>query len=56
MNGCDVHIEELLEMFLDEFEVMPVMNEIKDARVLCCECGKMARYELLQSDVKTTWE
>jgi len=54
--SCELHIEELLEVFLDDFEEMPVMNEVKDAKMACHECMEVAKYQLLGSEVKTTWE
>jgi len=54
--SCENHIEELLEIFLDESEEMPIMNEVKDAKMACVKCKKMANYELLGSEVKTVWE
>ena len=72
MYSCAEHIEELLEVFLDENEEMPVMEEVKDAEVICCECQERARpqenyiicdkcevravYKLLGSEVRTRWE
>ena len=54
--SCHDHIEELLEVFLDEIEEMPVMEEIRDADLVCHECGHLARYQLLGSEVKAKWE
>jgi len=54
--SCSDHIEELLDVFLDENEEMPVMEEIKNAEVVCYECQKKALYKLSGSEVKTRWE
>lgn len=54
--SCIDHIEELLEVFLDEVERMPVMEEISDSDVVCYECQELAKYKLLGSEVKATWE
>jgi len=54
--SCAEHIEELLDVFLDENEEMPVMEETMDTEVACHECQKQALYKLLGSEVKTKWE
>lgn len=54
--SCSDHIEELLEVFLDEAEEMPVMEDISDVDVVCYECQELARYKLSGSEVKATWE
>ena len=54
--SCADHIEELLDVFLDENEEMPVMEEVGDAKVMCRECQEQALYKLLGSEVKTRWE
>ena len=56
MYGCGAHIEEILDVFLDETEEMPIMEEIRDDQFLCDECQEQAFYRLLGSDVKATWE
>jgi len=56
MYSCAEHIEELLEVFLDESEEMPVMEESNDATLVCNHCQQTAKYQLLGSEVKTTWE
>ena len=54
--SCNEHIEELLEVFLDEIEEMPVMEEITVGNMICYECKKVASYRLSGSKVKATWE
>ena len=54
--GCAAHIEDLLDVFLDEVEEMPVMAEISDTDAMCHECQERALYQLFGSDVKTQWE
>ena len=56
MYSCNEHIEELLDIFLDENEEMPVMEKIIDMKVICHECQTWAVYQLLGSEVKTKWE
>jgi len=41
--SCSAHIEELLDVFLDENEEMPIMEEMMDdAEVVCHECQEKA--------------
>jgi len=70
--GCVSHIEELLDVFLDEFEELPIMEKIIDTETMCDEyqelatpqesyitcdkCESRAVYELLGSEVKAKWE
>lgn len=54
--SCIDHVEDLLEVFLDEVEEMPVMEEIIDVQFVCHECQEMARYKLSGSEVKAKWE
>lgn len=54
--SCALHVEELLEFFLDENEEMPVMEETVNDQMTCHECQEKAVYQLLGSEVKTTWE
>lgn len=53
--SCSTHIEELLDIFLDEIEKMPVMEKIS-TDVICHECQERAMYKLSGSGVKATWE
>ena len=55
MHSCRDHIEELLDVFLDEIKEMPLMEEIIGAEI-CEECQERALYRLLGSDVKAKWE
>jgi len=54
--SCTDHIEELLEVFLDEVEEMPVMETIIGDEIICNECQVIAKYKLLGSEVKVEWE
>ena len=54
--ACKEHVEELLEMFLDEASEMPVLVALKGKQQPCEICGTRSVYELKGSDVKTTWE
>ena len=56
MYSCAEHIEFVLDIFLDEIEEMPVMEEISEAGVACAECERMAQYRLSGSEVKVRWE
>jgi len=53
--SCKEHIEELLEVFLDEACEMPVMEETT-AKIVCHRCQERALYKLLGSEVKAKWE
>ena len=54
--SCGEHVEEILEILIDEFEVMPLMNQVNDAEKLCQKCENTAEYQLLGSEVKAKWE
>jgi len=54
--SCTDHIEELLDVFLDENEELPVMEEVLDAKIVCHECQGLALYRLSGSEVKAIWE
>ena len=54
--SCSEHIEELLDVFLDEVEEMPIMEKLLDDEAGCHECQKQALYKLSGSEVKTRWE
>jgi len=54
--SCINHIEEILDIYLDEIEKMPLMEEISDAKIVCHECQEMARYKLSGSEVEVKWE
>lgn len=56
IHSCSTHIEELLEIFLDEIEEMPVMDNIENAEMICSECEQRAKYRLSGSEVKAKWE
>lgn len=56
IDSCMMHIEELLEVFLDEVGEMPVMEEIVNDHVLCYKCQMTATYKVSGSEVKATWE
>ena len=53
--SCNEHIEELLDVFLDEACEMPVMEGIT-VEGACHECQKMALYKLSGSEVEAKWE
>ena len=55
LYSCDDHIEELLDVFLDEVEEMPLMEEIMNAEK-CHKCQERAMYKLSGSEVKAKWE
>ena len=54
--SCEMHIEELLDVFLDEVCEMPVMEKMTDNKRACDECMQSAMYRLSRSEVKATWE
>ena len=54
--SCAEHIEELLDIYLDEEEEMPVMEKTINAEDGCHECQEQALYKLSGSEVKTKWE
>jgi len=54
--SCEWHMEELLEVFLDENEEMPIMSEVAHTGIGCRECEKKAKYQLSGSEVKVAWE
>ena len=54
--SCENHIEELLDIFLDQTCEMPVMEKMSDNKITCHECQKRALYKLLGSEVKAKWE
>jgi CxxH/CxxC protein (TIGR04129 family) len=54
--SCTEHIEDLLDVFLDEVEEMPVIEKVAHTEVVCHECQKQAFYKLSGSEVKTKWE
>jgi len=56
INSCSNHIDELLDFFLDETCIMPIMEEIVDKSITCYECQKQAMYKLLGSGVKAIWD
>jgi CxxH/CxxC protein (TIGR04129 family) len=56
MRSCQNHIEEILDIFMDDREEMPVMEQIDGETLTCQICGEKAMYQLLQSGVKTSWE
>lgn len=56
MYSCNNHIEEILDIFLDEKEEMPVMEAINGATVRCYECQEIAVYKLSGSEVEAKWE
>lgn len=53
--SCSIHIEELLDVFLDDTSEMPVMEEANNG-VMCYECQEQAIYKLSGSDVKAIWD
>ena len=55
IHSCKEHIEELLDVFLDENNEMPLMEEVLDDQK-CYECQERASYKLLGSEVKGKWE
>jgi len=56
IHSCNEHIEDLLDVFLDENNELPLMEEVESYEIKCHECQKMARYKLLGSEVKAKWE
>ena len=60
--SCDEHIEELLDVYLDETYEMPIMEDmvdIVDVRYenynICHNCDRRALYKLSGSGVKVKW-
>jgi len=56
IHSCNDHIEELLDVFLDETSEMPLMEGVMDSEIMCRECPKIASYKLVGSEVKAKWE
>ena len=56
MHSCLEHIDHAIDVYLDEYEEMPVLNELKDSNAKCHFCQQTAHYELERSGVKGTWE
>ena len=56
MHSCREHIEESLDIYLDEFEEMPIMDGINNPSLKCHVCQKVADYQLGKSGVKASWE
>ena len=54
--SCNDHIEELLDIFLDEICEMPLMEEMIGEERVCHKCQAQALYKLLRSEVKVKWE
>ncbi|MCL1989752.1 MAG: CxxH/CxxC protein [Defluviitaleaceae bacterium] len=53
--SCIKHVEELLDVFLDEIEELPLIEEVAGVKVLCHKCQEIAVYKLSGSEVKATW-
>ena len=51
---CDEHLDEEIDHFLDEAGVMPVMEAVLESKT-CDQCGRVAKYEVLGSDVEIEW-
>ena len=54
--SCSGHIDELLDVFLNEICEMPLLEEIIGAERECHKCHAQALYKLLRSEVKVKWE
>jgi len=54
--SCADHIDEFIDIFLDEYESMPILNQLQNNNNNCNICAKIANYELLESEVNITWE
>jgi len=54
--SCHEHIDALIDIFLDEYETMPVMNQLTKTDETCEQCKQQATYELTESDVKISWD
>ena len=54
--SCADHVEELLEVYLDEIEEMPIMEKAVAAEVVCHKCKEKALYKISGSEVKAKWE
>jgi len=56
MYSCHDHVEQALDHHMDEFEEMPLMDEMKNPDLKCFFCDQLAQYQLSKSGVKTSWE
>ena len=56
MYSCQNHVELALDHHLDEFEEMPLMDELKTQDFKCFFCDQPAQYQLSKSGVKASWE
>jgi CxxH/CxxC protein (TIGR04129 family) len=56
MNSCQNHIEQALDHHLDEFEEMPLMDQLESKDLKCFFCDQPAQYQLSKSGVKSSWE
>ena len=56
MNSCQKHIEAILDIFMDELEEMPLMEQVDEANLQCQICGEKALYRLAVTGVKARWD
>ena len=59
--SCAEHVEEIIDIFLDEVCEMPVMEVVEEVEfientITCNICDLGALYRLSGSEVKTKWE
>lgn len=54
--SCENHIEDLLDVYLDEVEQLPVLEKITTDAATCSECQETATYLLSESEVDAIWE
>ena len=52
--SCEEHVDEMIDIFLDEGNEMPIMVESKND--VCDACDRVAMYGFYGSDVKGEWE
>jgi len=56
IQACESHIEILIDSYLDDFEIMPIIKKNEDLNLHCSKCDNLSLYTLLESDVKTQWQ
>lgn len=56
MLSCCDHIEHAIDIHLDEFEEMPVLDELQTTDSKCFFCDRLAQYQLSKSGVKALWD
>jgi len=55
MFSCMGHIEELMDDLLEEVGQLPIIETVQNGKT-CTLCTEIAIYQLIGSDVTTTWE